>query len=176
MKLSGHTILITGGASGIGYALAKSFIQQNNTVIICGRNTEKLDAAKQRLPQLITISCDITRHDELSELQAQLSVRFPELDMLINNAGIQHSLEFAAMEIDERLIQDEINTNFTAQVLLTNRLLPLLTTNKPGTIVFTGSALGQVAKHSAPIYCATKAAIHKHALHFILMPFLHCLM
>ncbi|MCG6969572.1 MAG: SDR family NAD(P)-dependent oxidoreductase [Gammaproteobacteria bacterium] len=163
MKLSNNTVLITGGASGIGFALAKAFIESKNTVIICGRDRDKLHAAKEQLPQLTTFYCDITKTQDLSELQAQLSTRFPKLNMLINNAGMQQSIDFTGTGVDETRIDREIDTNLTAHIKLTNRLLPLLSSQDTSRIVFIGSALGRVTKHSTPIYSATKAAVHSFA-------------
>ena len=163
MKLSNNTVLITGGASGIGFALAEALIELNNTVIICGRDREKLNAAGEQLPQLTTYVCDITQSRDLTQMQAQLSVRFPKLNILINNAGLQQSLDFSGNRVDEPRIELEIETNLTAHIKLTNRLLPVLTSQEESAIIFIGSALARVPKHSTPIYCATKAALHSFA-------------
>ena len=163
MKTSNNTILITGGASGIGRALAKQFLVQDNTVIICGRDARKLDAAKQRLPQLTAMVCDITRTQDLVELEAQLSARFPQLNILINNAGVQFPMDFVRANVEEDLIEQEIQTNLTAHIKLTNRLLSTLSRQPNSAIVFIGSALARVPKHSAPVYCAAKAGIHSFA-------------
>lgn len=159
MKTSGNTVLITGGASGIGLALAKAF-QHNNTVIICGRDREKLNRVRLHFPKIHTIECDITKGAELAELQSQLSARFPALNIVVNNAGIQKSMDFKEAGVDESLIRQEIDTNFTAQINITNRLLPQLSAQPAASIVFVSSALARVPKMNAPVYCATKAAIH----------------
>ena len=164
MKFSDNTVLITGGASGIGFALARVLIEQNNTVVICGRDSDKLNGAKVKLPQLTTIKCDITKQKDLEELQVFLKTRFPGLNILVNNAGIQFPMNFVASEVDETLIDQEIQTNLTSQIKLTNRLLPLLSVQQDSAIVFTSSALARVPKASAPVYCATKAGIHSFAL------------
>jgi short-subunit dehydrogenase involved in D-alanine esterification of teichoic acids len=163
MNPENNTVLITGGASGIGLALAGQFLKQNNCVIICGRDGEKLEAAKQRLPQLITMQCDITRAQELAELQAQVTARYPQLNILVNNAGIQIPMDFSRCDVGEALIEQEIQTNLIAHVKLTNRLLSLLTGQKDAAIVFISSALARVPKHSVPVYSATKAGIHSFA-------------
>jgi short-subunit dehydrogenase involved in D-alanine esterification of teichoic acids len=163
MNPTNNTVLITGGASGIGLALAEQFLQRNNTVIICGRDGEKLAAAKRQLPDVVTMVCDITRSQDLAELQAQISARFPQLNILINNAGVQIPMDFAGVGVDEAAIELEIQTNLVAHIKLTNRLLSLLTAQKESAIVFVGSALGRVPKHGAPVYCASKAGIHSFA-------------
>ena len=160
MNTSGNTVLITGGASGIGLALAKEFYDNKNTVIICGRNRDKLTIAKQLLPRIHTLECDITRTDNLTELQAQLGARFPALNILVNNAGIQIPMDFKEESIDEVLIKYEIDTNFTAQINITNRLLPQLSSQSSSAVVFISSALARVPKITSPVYCASKAAIH----------------
>jgi short-subunit dehydrogenase involved in D-alanine esterification of teichoic acids len=162
MNPANNTVLITGGASGIGLALAEQFLQRN-TVVICGRDAEKLAATKRRLPEVVTMVCDITRPHDLAELQAQLSARFPQLNILINNAGVQIPMDFAGLGVDEAAIEQEIQTNLVAHIKLTNRLLPLLTAQKESAIVFVGSALARVPKHGAPVYCASKAGVHSFA-------------
>src|SRR6478609_3811276 len=89
MKLSGNTILVTGGSNGIGFALAKRFAERDNEVIICGRNEEKLRAAKEQVPQLKIKACDVGREDERIELARWVKSEFPKLNVLVNNAGIQ---------------------------------------------------------------------------------------
>jgi uncharacterized oxidoreductase len=164
MKSSNNTVLITGGASGIGFALARVLIEQNNTVIICGRDSDKLNGAKVNLPQLITIKCDITKQKDLEELQVLLETRFPRLNILVNNAGIQFPMNFVTSEVNETQIDQEIQTNLTSHIKMTNRLLPMLSAQQDSAIVFTSSALAWVPKASAPVYCATKAGIHSFAL------------
>jgi short-subunit dehydrogenase involved in D-alanine esterification of teichoic acids len=160
MNISNNTVLITGGASGIGFALAKAFIESGNKVIICGRDKNKLKKAKHLLPGISTFVCDITNKNDLTELQSQISSRFPELNILVNNAGIQVPIDFNYNQVDETLIDVEIDTNFSSQVRLTNRLLPVLSSQKDAAILFVSSALSRVPKASSPVYCATKAAIH----------------
>lgn len=163
MKTSHNTVLITGGASGIGLALARQFLQQNNSVIVCGRDAHKLSAAQQRLPQLNTMQCDITSYQDLAELQAQLQSRFARLNILVNNAGIQTPMDFAGTGVEEALIEREIQTNLTAHIQLTHRLLSMLSSQPQSAVVFVGSALARVPKHTVPLYSAAKAGIHGFA-------------
>ncbi len=160
MQLKNRTILITGGASGIGLAFAKQFIKHNNRVIVCGRHEEKLKQAKAQIPQLITLRCDINRDEDLNALVSELSSRYPELDTLINNAGIQQQLDLTGNEVSDFEIINEINTNLSAHIRITLRLYSLLSANENPAIIFTGSALGIVPKFNVPIYSAAKAGLH----------------
>ncbi|MCP4271691.1 MAG: SDR family NAD(P)-dependent oxidoreductase, partial [Gammaproteobacteria bacterium] len=84
MELTNRTILITGGASGIGFALAKQLVGNGNKVIVCGRSQDKLNKVKEHLPALETIRCDINKPHDLNELVSLLAGRYPQLDTLIN--------------------------------------------------------------------------------------------
>ncbi len=160
MKLSQRTVLITGGSSGIGLALAEKLAAQDNQVIICGRNQNKLELAQAREPGLEIVQCDITVENDLRQLVSFLAARYPNLDLLINNAGIQQELDLTSDTITNEVITNEINTNLTGQINVTLRLYPLLTANQDASIVFLGSALGLVPKYTVPIYSAAKAGLH----------------
>jgi uncharacterized oxidoreductase len=90
MNISNNTILITGGGSGIGLALAKEFLKHGNVVIICGRNANKLTKAKQQNPHLHTLACDVSDEKSISEMIKAIRKDYPNLNMLINNAGVMH--------------------------------------------------------------------------------------
>ncbi len=89
MKLSGNTILITGGASGIGLAFAENFLKSGNKVIVVGRQENKLAAAKEKFPELHTRVCDVSKEEERIQLYEWVTKSFPDLNVLVNNAGIQ---------------------------------------------------------------------------------------
>jgi short-subunit dehydrogenase involved in D-alanine esterification of teichoic acids len=95
MRMSGNTVLITGGATGIGLALAEAFVGLGNSVVICGRRRHKLAAAKRRCPQLETRVCDVSRSASRAALVRWMERRFSSLNVLINNAGIQHPVDFS---------------------------------------------------------------------------------
>lgn len=162
MELSKRTILITGGASGIGFALAKQLIRNDNQVIICGRNQDKLNSAKDHLPELETIRCDINNPGNLNELMSFLSGNFPQLDTLINNAGIQKQLDLTGDQTTDQAVIHEISTNLTSHISITHRLYSLLRLNPNPAIIFIGSALAFVPKYSVPIYSAAKAGLHSY--------------
>ena len=163
MKLENNTVLITGGAAGIGLALAEALVARGNRVVVCGRDANKLRQAEILLPSLHTIRCDITDPADLSELCNRLESRFSELDLLVNNAGVQTAMNFRGEVVDESLIERELSTNLSAHINVTNRLLPLLSARPESAIVFIGSVLGQVPKFSAPVYSAAKAGLHCYA-------------
>jgi short-subunit dehydrogenase involved in D-alanine esterification of teichoic acids len=156
ISTQGNTVLITGGSSGIGLALARKFLQENNTVIITGRNPQKLADVKKIFPDIITEVADL---NDFNALQ-QLVNRYPNVNILINNAGIQYNYEFINPEIKVELIETELRTNLIAPLQLIKLMLPHLLTKKEAAIVNVSSGLGLVPKQSAPVYCASKAGLH----------------
>jgi uncharacterized oxidoreductase len=160
MKITKNTILITGGGSGIGLSLARAFSRHDNTVIVCGRNSAKLETLHKSDPDIITFVCDIANDQEQQSLINGVMEKFPQLNVLVNNAGIQHNYDFTDGKDHTVLIDEEANINFLAHVKLTDKFLPLLMKKQVAAIVNISSVLAVVPKQSAPIYCATKAAIH----------------
>lgn len=160
MRLMDNTVLITGGGSGIGLAFAEMFLELGNRVILCGRSPNKLEAVKRRLPAVTVLPCDLTDTRSRERLAETIKEKFPDLNILVNNAGIQHAYRFDDSKDHGAKIDEEIAANFTSHVRLTDALLPLML-NKPGAaLVNISSALSRVPKESAPVYCATKAGIH----------------
>jgi uncharacterized oxidoreductase len=160
MKINNNTILITGGGSGIGLSLARAFSRHNNTVIICGRKQAKLETLHKQDPGLITFVCDIANDQEQQRLINAVLQEYPQLNLLINNAGIQYNYDFTDGRDHRALIDEEASINFLSQMKLTDQLLPFLMQRQVAAIVNVSSVLAVVPKQSAPIYCATKAAIH----------------
>jgi len=160
MELSDNTVFITGGASGIGFALAKGFLDLKNTVIICGRNSDKLKQVKERFPEIHVIRCDVSNEEEVKQAFEFIKNTFGSLNILVNNAGIQYRLDFREDRDAFKKIDEEININFRAVVRLTNVFISLLEKAPQSAIVNVSSGLGIVPKKSAPGYCATKAAVH----------------
>ena len=95
MRMNGNTILITGGATGIGYAIAKWFLERDNTVVICGRRANRLEQAKAELAGVHTVQADVTNSDDRKALLAYMSEHFPAMNILINNAGVQRNIDLA---------------------------------------------------------------------------------
>lgn len=160
MRRSGNTILITGGSSGIGLALAKSFLKLNNKVIITGRDKNKLEQIKESIPEITTYCGDLTDSNVLESLNLFIEQHHPDLNILINNAGVQYNYSFLAKTNLNSKIEYEIATNITAPIQLTHRLLPIILKNKNTAIVNVSSGLFIAPKQSASVYCASKAAIH----------------
>jgi len=156
MKLSKNKILITGGATGIGFALAKRFIDEGNTVIVCGRRESALREATEKLPALITRPCDVGLATERSELFDWIAKEHGDLNVLVNNAGIQQWMSVSDDNFFQRA-QEEITINVEAPVHLTSLFLNLSSLN---TIINVGSGLAFVPLAKVPVYCATKAFIH----------------
>lgn len=160
MQITGNTVLITGGASGIGLSMARIFLENRNTVIVCGRNIDKLDGVKRQYPGIHTVQCDVSGPSEVTRMIEYVASHFPSLNILVNNAGIQHQYDFAKDENALQKIDEEIDINFRAVARLTKMVLPNLEKHPEAAIVNVSSFLGIVPKRSAPLYCATKAALH----------------
>lgn len=161
MKTSQNTILITGGGSGIGFEIAKLF-SNDNQVIITGRNAEKLQNAASKLKNTTPIVADITNEKDVKTLVETLKKDFPNLNILINNAGIASVFDLATPEIDGfKKASDEIITNYLSIVRLTENLLPVLNT-KDSAIVNVSSIVAFVPAKSLPTYSASKAALHSY--------------
>lgn len=156
MSTQGNTVLITGGSSGIGLALARKFLQARNTVIITGRDSQKLADVKQIFPDIITEVADLRDFHDLQRLVNS----YPNVNILVNNAGIQYNYEFTNPEITPELIETELRTNLIAPLQLIKLMLPHLLNKPEAAIINVSSGLGLVPKESAPVYCGSKAGIH----------------
>jgi uncharacterized oxidoreductase len=163
MNLSGNTILITGGASGIGWAFAERFLAAGNEVIICGRREDRLQAAKEKYPQLHTRVCDVAEESERIELFDWAASLFPHLNVLVNNAGIQRRVRLDERE-DWAETQAEIVVNLEAPIHLSRLFIPLLRRQNRATIMNVTSGLSFVPLANVPVYSATKAALHSFTL------------
>jgi uncharacterized oxidoreductase len=165
MKMQGNTILITGGATGIGLALAENFLQiGNNEVIVTGRREEKLREARQKFPQLHIRLCDLAEAKHREALIEWVLPDFPRLNILVNNAGIQRQIDFSNGPEELLNGEDEIDINFSVPVQLSARLIPHLREQPEAAIVNISSGLGFVPLTIVPVYCATKAALHSFSL------------
>ncbi len=159
MKLTNNTVLITGGTSGIGYSLARHFSSLNNRVIICGRNQSLLDKAKLEIPDLIIYRCDVSDDEQLQGLFRFVETEYPELNILINNAGIQLNYDFKKENDPLQKISQELEINLVAPIKTCALFLPILMRNKKAAIVNITSPLGLVPKESTPVYCSSKAGL-----------------
>lgn len=163
MELGSNTVLVTGGASGIGVALAERFLQAGSAVIVCGRREEKLREAKERHPEIHTRVCDVADASQRVALVEWAVREFPRLNVLVNNAGIQLRVALAEAGHWER-IREEIVINFEAPVHLSTLFIPHLRRQKHAAIVNITSGLSFAPMARVPVYCATKAALHSFTL------------
>src|ERR1700729_1926828 len=138
MKLSGNTIFITGGGSGIGRGLAEAFHKQDNQVIISGRRRGHLDEVLAANPGMTAIELDITNPASIDRSPAELTRDHPSLNVLFNNAGIMLPDE-AAGRIDDKLLVDTVTTNLIGPIRLTSALVEHLKGRKNAVIAYTGS-------------------------------------
>jgi uncharacterized oxidoreductase len=162
--MTGNTILITGGATGIGFALAESFVKMGNRVIVSGRRQDKLDDAKRRLPAIEVRQSDVSLESDREDLFAWVEKNHSGLNVLVNNAGVQRRIDLTRGMADLTGNEDEIDINFKAQVYLSARFVPLLSKQKEAAIVNVSSGLGFVPLTIFPVYSATKAAIHSFTM------------
>ncbi|HEX7364402.1 MAG TPA: SDR family NAD(P)-dependent oxidoreductase [Dehalococcoidia bacterium] len=164
MKVKNNTILITGGATGIGFAMAQAFYKAGNTVIICGRRQNKLEEVKYTLPGLHIRACDVTKELERKLLFKWISESFRDLNVLINNAGIQRVIDLKKGAGGLAGVEAEIQTNLVAPIWMSAYFIPLLMKQKEAAIINVSSGLGFVPIASMPVYCATKAALHSFTM------------
>lgn len=164
METSTNTVLITGGATGIGLALAEAFVRRDNQVIICGRRRERLLAAKRQLPELTIRVCDVSKAASRQALVAWATSQFKHLNILVNNAGIQRSIDFRRGVRDLADLDQEVATNLIAPIHLSALLIPHLRRQNHAAIINISSGLAFTPLAAVPVYCATKAAIHSFSL------------
>ena len=161
MKLTGRTILITGGSAGIGLAFALEFLKLGSEVIVTGRRQDVLDEVRAKHPNLHTVQSDVADPAQIEALAARVKADFPKLDVLMNNAGISLYKNLKAPAADLAGLTTEMNINVGGVIRTTSAFIDVLTANK-GTLINTSSALAFVPLPCIPIYCATKAAIHSY--------------
>lgn len=160
MRTKGNTVLVTGGASGIGLALAEAFVAAGNKVLICGRREAKLEEAKAKLPQIQVRQCDLSKTADHESLCDWVRDNHNDLNILVNNAGIQRAINLKQGTAELFGGEDEIQVNFNAPIHLSAYFAPLLMKKKEAAIINVSSGLGFVPIAAMPVYCATKAGIH----------------
>ena len=160
MRLTSNTILITGGTSGIGRALAEVFHQRGNQVIIAGRRQALLNEITAAHPGMRGVQLDVEDPRAVDAFAARIREQFPELNVLINNAGISRREDLTADTIDLSVARSIIHTNIIGVLHLTAALLPTLKQQPNSTIITTSSGLAFVPRAVFPTYCASKAFLH----------------
>jgi len=160
MKLKNNKILITGATSGIGRALAEKFCELGNRIIAVGRNEIKLKELAQLSPLITPFKCDLSTQQEIERLVTFIKKEHQDLNVLINNAGIQYNCSFMDENYSSQKMEEEININLTTPIKLISALLPTVQLNSNSAIVNVSSALAIVPKAKSAVYCGTKAGIH----------------
>ena len=164
MQLTGNTILITGGGSGIGRGLAEAFQALGNTVIIAGRRQQALDATTAANPGMRSVQLDIDNAEAIRTFGAKMAKEYPALNVVIHNAGIMRPENLLAQPEDLAGAEAIITTNLLGPIRLTAALLPQLKKQPAATIMTVTSGLAYLPLAMTPTYCATKAAIHSYSL------------
>src|SRR5258708_3265410 len=160
MKLTSSTILITGGASGIGYELTKQLTALGNTILITGRDQAKMDRAKAAFPKIHTFRSDVSDPKAIDTLYENVTKQFPELNILINNAGIMREINVHDKAGSLEDITQEIEVNLNGSIRMVKQFLPHLKTKSEAAIMNVSSGLAFVPLPISPVYCATKAGLH----------------
>jgi uncharacterized oxidoreductase len=163
MKISGNTILITGGGSGIGRALAEAFHTLGNQVIIAGRRQQVLDETVAANPGMKSALLDIENAESVRVFADRLGKDYPSLNVVIHNAGIMRPENLLEQGDDLDTLDATVATNLLGPIRLTAALLPLLKQQPAATIVTVSSGLAFIPLALTPTYCATKAAIHSYS-------------
>jgi uncharacterized oxidoreductase len=161
MQLSGRTILLTGGSSGIGLALAHRLVAAGNTVIVTGRRAAALDEVRRALPAVTTLVSNIGDPGDRARLAAEVTARFPALDVVIHNAGIQRAVDLLHAEPWDQT-REEIAINLEGPIHLTSLLLPHLLGRPHAALINVSSGLAFAPLARVPVYSATKAAVHSY--------------
>jgi uncharacterized oxidoreductase len=164
MKESGNHVVITGGTSGIGLALAEALCAAKNEVLITGRREKRLAEASGRIPGLRTFACDLSGAEGRRALHDHVRDSFPRVNVLINNAGIQRNVDFRNGPADLESGENEIRINLEAPIFLTALFVPLLKGKENACVINVSSGLGFVPMVATPVYCATKAAMHSFSV------------
>ncbi|MEL7834655.1 SDR family oxidoreductase [Fodinibius sp. Rm-B-1B1-1] len=160
MVLQNNTILITGGSSGIGLELTKKLLERKNKVLICGRTLKKLQRAKQKLPSLHYLQCDISKPSDCKQLRNWVLENHPHCNVLINNAAIVHVENFYRDDDILKKADAEVQTNLMAPIRLSKLFAPILNNNKNPGIINITTGLVYVPRTIYPFYNATKSALH----------------
>ncbi|KGO91414.1 SDR family oxidoreductase [Flavobacterium subsaxonicum] len=164
MKTTDNTVLITGGSAGIGLALAERFIAEGNHVIITGRDQNRLNEAAAQLGNKVTaIAFDVSKPEDVTALVARLTAEFPNLNVLINNAGQAYYYKLDENADAFAKAEHEMLVNYLSVIRLTEKLLPLLKQQPEAAVVNVSSIAAFVPNAGIPTYSASKAALHSYS-------------
>lgn len=163
MKTSKNTVLIIGGTAGIGLEIVKQLTALDNHVIVTGRNKERLDAAIAGLKNVTGITFDVSKENEIENLVERIGKNFPQLNMIINNAGRAILYNLADGNVDASAnAEEEMLTNYLSIIRVNQKFLPILKNQNESAIVNVSSIVAYVPGINLPGYAASKAALHSY--------------
>jgi len=163
MNLTGNTILVTGGGSGIGRGLAEAFHKLGNKVIVAGRRKASLADVVQTNPRIDSVELDVTNPENIATVSKELIAKYPKLNVLLNNAGVM-LLDDVSKPIDDSVLTSQFETNFFGTVRMTSAFIEHLKAQEFATVLNVSSVLGFVPMAFAALYSATKAGIHAYSM------------
>lgn len=161
MKLTGNTVFITGGTSGIGRSLAEALHKRGNQVIISGRRKARLAELTKANPGMQSIELNVEDIKSVASVAKKLIADYPKLNVLINNAGIMQ-IDNAAGAVDEIMLMSTITTNLLGPIRMTSALIEHLKNQDAASVINVSSGLGFVPLANTAVYSATKAAMHSY--------------
>jgi len=160
-----NTVFIAGGSSGIGRGLAEAFHKLGNQVIIAGRREAALKTICAANPGMRSFALDVTDPGSVRDVAGKVVEQFPDLNCVLNNAGMQKSHDFAAGEpLDDQAVLEEVETNLLGVIRVATAFLPHLRKTPEATLVNVSSGLAFIPLARFPVYCATKAAVHSFTM------------
>ncbi|MDJ1494817.1 SDR family NAD(P)-dependent oxidoreductase [Cytophagaceae bacterium DM2B3-1] len=162
MELKNSTILITGGTSGIGLEFVKQLTQQRANIIITGRNLDKLNETKRQFPQVAIFQSDVSNPKDIEALYQKVTRQFPDLNIIINNAGIMRNLSLHDTSMSLENITAELDIDLSGVIQMNHQFLPHLKTQQSAAIVNISSGLAFIPFPVSPIYSAAKAGLHAY--------------
>lgn len=162
MKTTANTVLITGGSAGIGLEIARRFVALGNKVIITGRDEQRLNKAAAELGNVTAIPFDVSSAESVEQLVNRIKTDFPDLNVLVNNAGAAAVHNLGAGSGAYEIAADEMNTNYLSVIRLTEKLLSVLTSQKESAVVTVSSIVAFAPSQGLPTYSASKAALHSY--------------
>lgn len=162
MELKNSTILITGGTSGIGLEFVKQLTEQGASIIVTGRQLDALNETKKKFPNVHTFQSDVSNPEDIEQLYKEVTQQFPDLNIIINNAGLMRLIDLQDTTLSLEDINREVATNLSGTIQMVHQFLPHLTTKKSAAIVNVSSGIAFMPYTVAPIYSATKAGVRAY--------------
>ncbi|WP_231459290.1 SDR family oxidoreductase [Pedobacter sp. Leaf132] len=162
MDLRNSTVLITGGTSGIGLELVKQLTELGATILLTGRKLDALNETKAQFPNVHTFQSDVSKPNDIKDLFEMVTTLFPNLNIIINNAGLMRLIDLQDTSIDLENINQEISTNLTGTIQMVHQFLPHLLKQQSSAIVNVSSGIALLSYSAAPIYSAAKAGVRAY--------------